>query len=170
METQKKCEYDPLRDGPLRFLGYSNEIGEAFRLLMRLSWVRFTYAVAGGYVIVDTADKAHPRSSELDRVDRMVAWREWSLPHTGDTLLWHTMASIAIPGFTINRVVYSCNAFLNAMRASPPVVKWGPTMVGLFVIPLIVQPIDTAVEYGMDVVLRPYLYNHDDSSKKTPPN
>lgn len=29
-DGEEKTEYDPLRDGPLRYLGYSNELGEAF--------------------------------------------------------------------------------------------------------------------------------------------
>ena len=38
-------EYDPLRDGPLRYLGYANEVGEAFRGLAPALVVRFTLAV-----------------------------------------------------------------------------------------------------------------------------
>lgn len=29
-DGEEKTEYDPLRDGPLRYLGYANELGEAF--------------------------------------------------------------------------------------------------------------------------------------------
>jgi hypothetical protein len=54
---EEKEEYDPLRDGPLRYLGYSNEIGEAFASWLFPGGVLLSYAVALGYVIFDAVDK-----------------------------------------------------------------------------------------------------------------
>jgi len=39
-------EVDIYRDTPLRYLGYANEVGEAFRALMHVRWVRAAYGVA----------------------------------------------------------------------------------------------------------------------------
>lgn len=49
--------FDPLRDGPLRFLGYSNEVGEAFGAWLPPGGVPASYALAITYVLVDTYDK-----------------------------------------------------------------------------------------------------------------
>lgn len=39
------------------FLGYANEVGEAFRSLVPKSVVWFSYVVASGYVLADTVHK-----------------------------------------------------------------------------------------------------------------
>ena len=49
-DGQEKTEYDPLRDGPLRYLGYANELGEAFAAWLFAGGVPLSYAVAIGCV------------------------------------------------------------------------------------------------------------------------
>jgi len=39
------------------FLGYANEVGEAFRPSIHVSWVRLSYGIASAYVLADTLDK-----------------------------------------------------------------------------------------------------------------
>lgn len=39
------------------FVGYSNEVGEAFRSIIGGKWVAFTYAIATIYVLADTTHK-----------------------------------------------------------------------------------------------------------------
>jgi hypothetical protein len=46
--------------------GYSNELGESFRPLIKKSQVNATYAVAIAYVFADTADKSL-KSYEKDK-------------------------------------------------------------------------------------------------------
>lgn len=53
-DGEEKTEYDPLRDGPLRYLGYANELGEAFAAWLFAGGVPLSYAVAIGYVCFDT--------------------------------------------------------------------------------------------------------------------
>ena len=48
----------------LLFTGYANEVGEAFRALTPLWFVRSTYGVASAYVVADTYDK----SSKMGKV------------------------------------------------------------------------------------------------------
>lgn len=87
---------------PIVFIGYANEVGEAFRVWVHVNWVRFSYVVATGYVITDTYDK----SAKMYK-------REWPTPSVRqqkvaiaaiDTLCWQGLASVVIPGFTINRI------------------------------------------------------------------
>lgn len=39
------------------FLGYANEVGEAFRSIIGSKWVAVSYGIATTYVIADTVDK-----------------------------------------------------------------------------------------------------------------
>uniref|UniRef100_A0A673JIK0 Mitochondrial fission process protein 1 n=1 Tax=Sinocyclocheilus rhinocerous TaxID=307959 RepID=A0A673JIK0_9TELE len=50
-------EVDIYRDTWVRFLGYANEVGEAFRALVPVSAVWASYAVATAYVSADALDK-----------------------------------------------------------------------------------------------------------------
>jgi len=73
-----------------------------------------------------------------------------------DTLAWQTLASVVLPGFTINRVVFA--ARFAAERAGPrapaALARWGPVGLGLATIPLIVKPIDEAVHVFMGATVR----------------
>jgi fission process protein 1 len=65
-----------------------------------------------------------------------------------DTFLWQGFASIALPGIVINRVVWGAAKFAKSSKSVLP------TLVGLAVIPLIVRPIDVAVDKVMDETVR----------------
>ena len=80
-----------------------------------------------------------------------------------DTLVWQALASVIIPGFTINRI---CAASLFSLARVAPRVplttrKWITTAVGLGVIPFIVHPIDTLVHFGMDNTTRKWIVGAD---------
>merc|ERR1711934_949752 len=97
-------EVDIYRDTPLRYLGYANEVGEAFRALMHVRWVRATYGVASAYVLADTYDKGVKQSKEPGAVTSKVAIA------AVDTLLWQALASVIVPGFTINRICWGAGS------------------------------------------------------------
>lgn len=114
-DGEEKTEYDPLRDGPLRYLGYSNELGEAFAAWLFPGGVTLSYAIAIGYVLFDTVDKysktiADARAKILPRelptsVDKEKLVDTIGLERGVDTLIWQLLASVAIPGYTIHTVV-----------------------------------------------------------------
>ena len=89
-----------------------------------------------------------PLSSEAERRTHVVHV-------TVDTLLWQTLASVIVPGFTINRV---CAATLWALgrttRLPLAARKRLTTAAGLAVIPLIVRPIDALVDVTLDLTFR----------------
>lgn len=127
------------REGAVRFLGYANEVGESFRPLVPRWCVNATYVVASGYVLADTG------------------WRAYTLPTSAahsraieatDTLLWQALASVMIPGFTINRIVWAAEKAI-----ARPGSKL-PTLFGLVSIPLIVKPIDHGVDALLDRTVR----------------
>jgi fission process protein 1 len=76
---------------------------------------------------------------------------------TVDTLLWQSLASVMIPGGTINAIVKGCR--FAASRASLPIAlaAWMPTGVGLASIPIIIKPIDNAVDYLLDNTTRRWI-------------
>uniref|UniRef100_A0A914W5A5 Mitochondrial fission process protein 1 n=1 Tax=Plectus sambesii TaxID=2011161 RepID=A0A914W5A5_9BILA len=145
-----KKEIDFYRDTPARLLGYANEVGESFRALVHVNFVRFTYVVSCAYVVADTADKSNKCAKK---------WA-WATPEERrnkvaitavDTLLWQGFASVIVPGFTINRLCFFTRKLLEKTTKLPsPARKWTATFVGLAAIPFIVKPIDAAVELGMD--------------------
>lgn len=70
---------------------------------------------------------------------------------TIDSLLWQSLASVMIPGATINLIVKASRFAVR--RAAIPyalVSKWLPTATGLASIPLIVHPIDQSVHMLLD--------------------
>ena len=138
--SNAKKNPDALRVGPVRLLGYANEVGESFKPLVPKSVYLASYGVAGAYVMSDASwrSKVPPpgRSAIVEAVD---------------TFVWQGLASVAIPGFVINRIVSA------AGQVSPAsIVRWSPTAAGLVSIPFIIKPIDHGVDLLMDSVMRPF--------------
>lgn len=130
-DGQEKTEYDPLRDGPLRYLGYANEVGEAFAAWLFPGGVTLSYAVAIGYVLFDTVDKYNktlkdaeeklgsvslPKSVEVSKLIATIG-AERGL----DTLVWQLIASVAAPGYTIHTLVALVTSLLSTFEEQPAV-------------------------------------------------
>lgn len=149
-------EVDLYRDTPVRYLGYANEVGEAFRSLVKKVVVHATYGVAVGYVLADTADKATKRHKLPESEG---GGTRGALIASGDTLIWQMLASVIVPGFTINRICWGSSKILKAtkLKGAHPAVKFIPTIVGLASIPLIIHPIDSAIDTLMDNTYRKYV-------------
>uniref|UniRef100_A0A673YG44 Mitochondrial fission process protein 1 n=1 Tax=Salmo trutta TaxID=8032 RepID=A0A673YG44_SALTR len=109
-------------DGAYCSEGYANEVGEAFRALVPVSAVWATHAVATVYVSADALDKGKKA------VEKSARW--WTC------FVWQALASVAIPGFTINRVCAASLYLLGRTRHLP-----------LSTIPFIIHPIDRSVVY-----------------------
>ncbi|XP_075625608.1 mitochondrial fission process protein 1 isoform X2 [Balearica regulorum gibbericeps] len=123
------AEPDLYRDTWVRYLGYANEVGESFRSLVPVPVVWASYGVATAYVTADAIDKGRRAAASL--------------------------ASVAIPGLTINRLCAASLALLGAVTRWPlPLRRWATTALGLAAIPLIVTPIDRTVDFLMDSSLR----------------
>ncbi|XP_075289633.1 mitochondrial fission process protein 1 [Opisthocomus hoazin] len=145
-------ERDLYRDTWVRYLGYANEVGESFRALVPVRVVWASYGVATAYVTADAIDKgrraAAVHAQEPGRASRVgVA--------VADTFVWQGLASVAVPGITINRLCAASLALLGALTRWPlPWRRWATTALGLAAIPLIVTPIDRTVDFLMDSSLR----------------
>jgi mitochondrial fission process protein 1 len=164
-ESAKESDdsYDMFRDSPLRYAGYANEVGESFRYQFP-RMVLPSYAVAFGYCFADSATTAYktwqkfpnePKHSQYSREAKT------SLD-AGDVLLWQSLASVIIPGATINLLV---KASRFAVARSPVVLaaaikEWLPTAVGLGSIPFIIHPIDHAIDVMLDNTTRKWTSQH----------
>ncbi|VDP26728.1 unnamed protein product [Heligmosomoides polygyrus] len=136
--------------------------------MLPVAAVRATYVVALGYACADALDKSH-KAYNLYKHDPQKRRSKVAIA-AGDTFLWQALASVAIPGFTINRVCHFSAAILSRQvsfsfslvsRWPPPVRKWVVTAIGLSTIPFIIHPIDAAVEVGMNKTIR-QMYSEQD--------
>ncbi|XP_051829077.1 mitochondrial fission process protein 1 [Antechinus flavipes] len=151
-DPARDAQPDLYRDTWVRYLGYANEVGEAFRAIVPTSLVWLSYGVASSYVVADAVDKGKKAgaavSPETSKTTKMAV-------AVVDTFVWQALASVAIPGFTINRL---CAASLyvlgRATRWPLAARKWTTTAVGLMAIPVIIHPIDRSVDFLMDSSLR----------------
>ena len=143
-EKHKPREVDYFRDSTLRYLGYTNEVGEAFRPLVHPRYVTASYGVAFTYVLAD----AFFQSSKTSNANQ----------HSGlvfvDSLLWQGLASVAIPGVTINLITKASSKLIVAATHNKAVRKFAPTVIGLSAIPIIIKPIDEFTDVLMDSTFR----------------
>lgn len=135
-------EVDIYRDTALRYMGYANECGEAFRPLVPVEVVYLTYVGAIAYILADTFDKGKKGADKS-----LVAGAFGA----SDTFLWQMLASVVFPSFMINRVVL----LLVSLQAQdgcpePLTAGWIPTVVGLGVIPLIITSLDTLAHWALN--------------------
>jgi fission process protein 1 len=153
--NEKACNV--FRDSPVRFLGYANEVGESFRYQFP-RFVTPSYVLAFGYCFMDAASTGYDtwnshndrKTSRSREINTIVA--------TSDTLLWQTLASVMIPGATINLIVKATRAVVPRLPGLPVVAAtWMPTAVGLSSIPFIVHPIDSSVDFLMDHTVREWV-------------
>ncbi|XP_068065344.1 mitochondrial fission process protein 1 isoform X1 [Anomalospiza imberbis] len=166
-------EPDLYRDTWVRYLGYANEVGESFRPLVPVPVVWASYGVATAYVTADAIDKgrkaatvsATPSSPPILSIPAFPLTPVSPQAHAQDptrvgvavvdTFVWQSLASVAIPGFTINRLCAASLALLGSLTRWPlPVRRWTTTALGLAAIPLIITPIDRTVDFLMDSSLR----------------
>lgn len=149
-EKGEKKTYDLYRDSYIRYLGYSNEVGEAFRHLWPRGVVHFSYGLAVAYVLADCFDKTKKEQQKPGTTNKDLAIK------SGDVFTWQMLASVIIPGFTINRIVKGTGALVRHFNRNCKMrnVKYIPTMVGLASIPIIIHPIDRLVDTFMDKTYR----------------
>jgi len=82
-----------------------------------------------------------------------------------DTLVWQGLASVAVPGFTINRICFLSNIALRYTTSLPPATrKWTVTAIGLSAIPFIIHPIDHGVHFVLDHTLRRWTATSSDET------
>lgn len=123
-----------------RPLAYSNEFGEAFRHTFP-KILKPLYAISFGYIAADimvTVAEAEPDNRVITLIDQSI---------------WHSFASLAVPGFTVHRAVKVTKQLVKN-AANVHVKRILPVAVGLGIIPFIVHPIDHYTDVVMDNSIR----------------
>ena len=168
-ETDEGARYNIFRDSALRYMGYCNEIGESFRyqfprFVVPSYVLSFGYvgadAVTSGYRVWKDSEKetASPTCSSVDSSTTESSREYRAGIATFDTLLWQSLASVMIPGLTINLIVKASRFAVARTTALPALVaKWMPTAFGIGSIPVIVHPIDSFVDFSLDNSTRIWL-------------
>ena len=135
---------DIYRDSPLRYMGYANECGEAFRPIVPVIFVILSY------VLADTVDKGKkgadaPGANSIAR----------AVLGSVDTFVWQMLASVVFPSFIINRLV-TLIVTLQATVDLPEALQadWIATVLGLVAIPLLITPLDTLTHWILNGSLR----------------
>jgi Ca2+-binding EF-hand superfamily protein len=231
-------EYDIWRDSLLRYLGYSNELGEALRPVLPAAYLA-SYCLAFAYVFADSIDKGGRADKKkrlrdakntfltmdtgcegyLTKEEVQAAFKKLKTPLSekdidsyfakidtsgnqkieleefmaafekkddelvsliealekpkedggplgnpsliagADALIWQVIASVALPGFTINRFVTLTEIGCEAQAESSIVAEYLPTVFGLSLIPIVCKPLDELADFGLDATLRPLLFS-----------
>ncbi|KAJ9456364.1 Mitochondrial fission process protein 1 [Diplonema papillatum] len=131
--------YDWWRDGNVRYAGYANELGEAFRPLIPKPAVAATYVVAIGYAAGDTFDKGQREYRRSRNVNHSVAAGSIAA-------LWQLLASVTIPALFVNRQV-ALTAWLLKRSSSRMATTFGPTLSGLCMIPFLPYILDPPITH-----------------------
>ncbi|KAF7238456.1 Mitochondrial fission process protein 1 [Varanus komodoensis] len=163
-EAAPPAPRDLYRDTWVRYLGYANEVGESFRAIVPVSVVWASYGLATAYVTADAVDKGKKAAAAKPEVEGRTSRAAVAVV---DTFVWQALASVAIPGFTINRICATSLYLMGRMTRWPlSVRKWATTAVGLSAIPFIIKPIDRSVDFLMDSSLRK-LYKTEEAPRSS---
>ena len=126
-------------------------MGESFRYIFpRL--VKPSYQIATAYCFCDVIDKSH-KTLKTGAEYSQVAINAF------DCMIWQILASVAIPGFVINRTVEGSTWILERIknpRVTPLVVRWLPVVIGISTIPFIVHPIDNGTTWLLNKTSRQF--------------
>jgi fission process protein 1 len=136
---------DPYRETSLRYMGYANELGEAFTTYLPEWGLPASYCVAASYVMFDTVDKGQKAYDAADEGEKF----QDTLRISAETLTWQMLASVFWPG-SIIRVIVNASATMISNRDLDDQLHFLPTLIGLMAIPVIVKPIDTTVDKLME--------------------
>ncbi len=150
----KEKEYDIYKDSYLRYLGYSNEIGEAFRKVTSTKFVWATYLIEFIYFGADTIHKGHKAYNDPNQIDNK---HLHVIKQSGYTILWQFFATCLIPPLCINIVVGASHKYLFKRGYSKNAIRYLPLSIGLALIPLFNIYVDPVVGNILDNVFERFL-------------
>ena len=134
-----------------RYLAFSSDVGEAFRPVVPPKVVTFSYALTWGYVFGDigystfNAYKLHPDNLAFvkDRASRATTFQ--------------LLGSVALPFMVIHTAVKQSTKVFDKYTPNLRFCRaWGPSAVGLALIPLLPSLVDHPVEKAVDYLFDKY--------------
>jgi fission process protein 1 len=130
----------PMVAGGSRYLAYTSDVGEAFRPVVPLTIVRAGYAISWTYVLADVAlqaKKARDENRDYIRAGMHAA-------------VFQSFGSMLFPAMIIHTVVHQSDKHVFPRLGR--FTKWGPTSMGLAVVPFLPFICDEPVERATDFV------------------
>lgn len=140
-----------------RYLAFTSDFGEALRPVVHKSIVTGSYAVAFAYCFADVGwetykvHDAHNNPSSKYRLgDDGKKYMNMTVTQClVERSVFQAFASLAIPAVIIHQSVHAAKIGFQRLGRF---TKWGPSIVGLSIIPLLPlyldEPVEHAVEYG----------------------
>ncbi|KAI7905863.1 mitochondrial 18 KDa protein-domain-containing protein [Cokeromyces recurvatus] len=130
-----------------RYLAYTSDVGEAFRPIVPPAIVTAAYGISWLYLGLDVGYEGY-KSAHAGQDKGVVAT---TVVKRG---LFQSLASMAFPMLTIHSIVkYSAYGFKNVKN--PKVKAWGPTLLGLGIVPFLPYIFDEPIEHIVDKIFKP---------------
>ena len=153
-----------LTESGLRYLGFVNDVGEACKSLIPKPMYYGSYLVTGLYCMSDILLSPSRLLHQL-KTKEDVFNPEWIFCNPGsmsltnrkmlDTSIWHLFATISVTPFIIHKSKTVSKYMLN--KTNLPInikTTFGPALIGLCLIPIIVPPIDNLFHVILNSSLR----------------
>jgi fission process protein 1 len=151
-----------------RHLAYTSDFGEAFRPIAHPALVKLTYAMSIGYVVGDIGWEGYRDYHEEGARGQVLA------QHVAKRAVFQGVASLLLPAVTIHTVVHAANNAAKAHVKHPSVRMWGPSLLGLAVVPLLPlydHPVEAATDFLFEAlwpVPLPHAVHADDAAAAAP--
>ncbi len=138
-------EKDIFRHTALRYLGYTNEVAEAFRYHISRRSIFLAYGISTMYVLGDGIDKTIKKHNK----SHFTTWMNKDLFKTFClTSLWQIISTEILPGLSVFIIVkFTKNRINNNTFKYKSFI---PTFVGLCAIPIFPYTIDPVVDMAFD--------------------
>jgi hypothetical protein len=129
-----------------RYVAYSSDVGESMWPVLRPWMVNATYGIAVGYVLHDAGSDVKRKMDAGHPTEVLLATGTYKL-------VFHGLVSLAMPAVIIHSAVHQAHDLFarEAFSKMPRVVKWGPSAVGLGLIPLM-PLLDPPAEHVLEAV------------------
>jgi fission process protein 1 len=140
-----------------RYLAFTSDFGEALRPVVHKRIVTATYGVAFAYCFADVAWEAYktndchtnPQSKYREGEEGKKYMTMSVTQCVVERSTFQAFASLALPALIIHKTVHYANIGFKKLGRF---TKWGPSIVGLSLIPLLPvyldAPVEHAIEYG----------------------
>lgn len=134
-----------------RYLAFTSDVGEAFRPIVNARIVSISYLISFGYCFADVgyeAYKLHKRNYKTEAHEPMTMTQ-----CVIERSAFQLVASIVVPAIIIHTTV---DVTKQVLKKVGKFQKWGPTVVGLCVVPLLPLYLDHPIEHAIEWVFHNY--------------
>jgi len=131
----------------VRYTAYTSDLGESFRPIIHPKLVTTTYCISWAYVIGDVAWEGWKAASRQKKNKSEV------LGIVTERMIFQSLASMLIPMFIIHSTVDVGKKLFNKTRFQ----RWGPTFLGLSLLPFLPFVVDPPVEHGLEFLKHRFL-------------